>query len=181
MANNQHHVAGLVLILLFSSKSTWSGVVGLTEVSECFWVRDLKSRRLSPIREFPHSGAGAGGLSWGKGAVAWTQSVSQRCPKTHLFYCQQKWPKQGWFVFNNFCSGTPSEGGAVGLASPINSLCPSCKMPFDRFCLLFDMSQYNCQNILGFKNLELAQNMSQDICKIFWDSKSWTSSEHVSI
>ena len=67
-------------------------------------------------------------------------------------------------MFNQFSPGTPSEGGAVGLASPINSLCPSCKMPFDRFCLLFDMSQENCQDILGFKilyfviqNLELAQ------------------------
>ena len=140
MVNYQHHGAGWVLFLMFSGKSRWSAVVGLTEVSECLWVRDLKSRRLSPFPEFPHSSAGAGGLSWGKGAVVWTQSVSQRCPKTHLFHCQQKWQKDGWFVFNQFFPGTPSEGGAVGLASPINSLCPSCKMPFDRFwhiCCLF--------------------------------------------
>ena len=62
MVNYQHHGAGWVLFLLFSIKSIYE-VVELTEVSECFWVRDLKSRRLSPIREFPHPGAGAGGLS----------------------------------------------------------------------------------------------------------------------
>ena len=63
--------------------------------------------------------------------------MSPRCLKKHPDRKKTQDTKKGKFYTRNLssflCPGTPAKGGAGGIASPTNSSCPSCKMPFDRY------------------------------------------------